>query len=382
MRVRHPTERVLEHKAEWLELFYDLVLVAALSSSNHAFVVAPTIGHAVVAMLAILGLFLLWLLTTLMHNRFMVDGIIYRSLLLIQMMGLLIAAIAANPNDDISWQYSLTSYALALATVGLMFALAPVMIGRPVPGVWIAALGCLLAAGICLITVLLPEWVSSWAMVLAILLSLGPVAYYFARRASTTFPLHADHLRERLGLLVLIVIGEGFLQLLNSAHDKGSDVDIRFFLLVFLFNFALGAAYFDGVFTKGKDSDSRLWGATVLAHFFLIVGIIIGSDELAIFAGVDPEASVDSGGVLFAVAVSLIFLSLGALDAISHHCVTRNALVLVALGLLMLIYGTLAAQLHAMDPRFEVIVISMVLVIYSFAFAWRERRASFSQSPL
>ena len=381
MKVARSTQPGLERKVDWLELFYDLVLVAALSSSNHVFVADPTLGHALVALVAVLGLFLVWLLTTLVHNRFMVDGILYRALLLIQMVCLLFAAIAANPNDAIGWQFSMTSFGLALATIGLMFALVPAMIGQPVPGIAIAALGCFLAAAVCLIAAALPEWLSTSAMILALLISFGPVVFYFARRAMPAYPLHAEHLYERLGLLVLIVIGEGFLQLLNSSHDKAYEINVTFFLLVFLFNFALGTAYFDGVLTKGKGFDSRLWGAAVAAHFFLIVGIIMATDELAILAGIDSANHVESGGDLFAAAVILIFFSLAALESITHHSITRHAIVQIGIGLVVLCYAVAASLAHGTNQRMEVTVLSMTLILYSLAFAGLQRRARLSQSP-
>ena len=74
-----------DRKAGWLELFYDLAVVAALGVSNDAFIEHPSFETAYFSLLALAALFSVWLLTTLIHNRFAIDGIIYRILLLLQM---------------------------------------------------------------------------------------------------------------------------------------------------------------------------------------------------------------------------------------------------------------------------------------------------------
>lgn len=138
-----------ERKPGWLELFYDLAVVAALAASNDSFIEDPTVESGIFAVLSLAALFSFWLLTSLVHNRFPVDGLLYRVLLLIQMSGILLAAVALNAGTSTSWRYGLLAMAIALVTISCMFALAWVRVRQPVPGIRVSIISPLLGAAAC-----------------------------------------------------------------------------------------------------------------------------------------------------------------------------------------------------------------------------------------
>ena len=109
-----------DRKAGWLELFYDLAVVAALGVSNDAFIEHPSLETAYFSLLALAALFSVWLLTTLIHNRFAIDGIIYRILLLLQMSGILLTAISVGEGSAIDWRGGLISLGFVFLTIGGM----------------------------------------------------------------------------------------------------------------------------------------------------------------------------------------------------------------------------------------------------------------------
>ena len=70
----------------WLELFYDLVFVAAVITFSDAISLEPDLGRIGAVDAAFVVTWLVWLATTLHANRYRDDGAVQRALVLGQML--------------------------------------------------------------------------------------------------------------------------------------------------------------------------------------------------------------------------------------------------------------------------------------------------------
>jgi|APGre2960657505_1045072.scaffolds.fasta_scaffold03100_8 low temperature requirement protein LtrA len=354
-----------DRKAGWLELFYDLSVVAALGASNDAFIQNPSAETASFALLALGALFSVWLLTTLIHNRFAIDGIIYRILLLLQMSGILLTAISAGEGDSIGWQGGLISLGFVFLTIGGMYALARIQIGRPVQGLKVSIISTALGALICFAGVFLSKETLLYIFALALIVTMAPILISFLRNASQDYPLHPDHLRERLGLLFLIAIGESLIHLVGVLTETTAGSDYRFFFLVILFDLALATAYFEGVFSKRRTAHPRLWRGTVFAHFILILGVTAAADEMAIFASTDPGTTEAANAGVFAVAIGLLLIGLTLLEVITNNRIVNLTWVQAALAAAVMAFGLYQIRNGDTQSRMGILLLSIAFIIWS-----------------
>ena len=88
--------------------------------------------------------------------------------------------------------------------------------------------------------------------------------------------LDAEHLGERLGQLVIIVLGEAFVGLVSTLGGRSSIPNPVYFVLTFLVVFAIWTLYFSSVMPAGVPRQSRS-AAGVAAHARLLMFGAIGA---------------------------------------------------------------------------------------------------------
>ena len=365
-----------DRKAGWLELFYDLAVVAALGVSNDAFIEHPSFETAYFSLLALAALFSVWLLTTLIHNRFAIDGIIYRILLLLQMSGILLTAISVGEGSAIDWRGGLISLGFVFLTIGGMYGLARIQIGRPVQGLKVSIISTALGALICFAGVLLSKETLLYVFALALIVTMAPILISFLRNVSHDYPLHPDHLRERLGLLFLIAIGESLIHLVGVLTEATAGSDYRFFFLVVLFDLALATAYFEGVFSKRRTAHPRLWRGTVFAHFILILGVTAIADEMAIFASTDPGSTEAANAGVFAVAIGLLLIGLTLLEVITNNRMVNLTWAQAALAAAVMAFGLYQIRNGDTQSRIGILLLSIAFI------TWLVMRVAISRRAL
>ncbi len=365
-----------DRKAGWLELFYDLAVVAALGVSNDAFIEHPSFETAYFSLLALAALFSVWLLTTLIHNRFAIDGIIYRILLLLQMSGILLTAISVGEGSAIDWRGGLISLGFVFLTIGGMYTLARIQIGRPVQGLKVSIISTALGAFICFAGVLLSKEALLYVFALALLVTMAPILFSFLRNVSQDFPLHPDHLRERLGLLFLIAIGESLIHIVGVLTNTTAGSDYRFFFLIVIFDLALATAYFEGVFSKRKPAHPRLLIGIIFAHFILILGVTAAADEMAIFASSDPGTTEAANAGVFAVAIGLLLIGLTLLEVLINNRLVNLTWAQAALAAAAMLDGLYQIRNGNTQSRIGILLISIAFI------TWLVMRVAISRREL
>lgn len=243
-----------ERKVGWLELFYDLIYVAAIIQLGNA------LSHhvSISGFLAFFGLFIpiwwAWTGFTFYNNRFVVDDFLHRCLVFVQMFGIGGMAVSVGDVLDGGTEGFAIFYALVRFVLVAMYARVWAqhketrdMTGR-------MSIGMLVGAALWLSSVLVEgPWVFAfWGLALLAdgISTLGPGA----RRIAAKYPPDVMHFTERYGLLTIIVLGETFVKVLSAVADEraapvaGATHDFLFMgVLGVLITVSMWWIYFDDV---------------------------------------------------------------------------------------------------------------------------------------
>ena len=367
-------------RVSWFELFYDLMVVAAISLVGKVYLKSPlwsTTGQILVAMTV---LFTVWLLTTLFYGLHRGDSFGRRLLLVAQMVAIALAVLAL---DDAGLQDAsgLGALAVVLVVPALLFANAS-RSGAPASGPSrTLAICCGLAAGLLAIgAVVTPpegsattEWIVQGFAVAAILVILVPLLAIVLPRVRASLDWH--HLDERFGLIVIIVLGESFLNLIGSVSSVGSIPSMGFFTLTIVIAYCLWAIYFTSVQTVGAPRTVTRLRVWILGHAFLVfAAVAVGVEFTSLTVGqVKGVAMPDGnwtalpmagavGAVLLLtsmvqgarrqiVVVHIVaFATLVVLAAIDLAQVDSTSTVLVTIGAFVVIADTLACAVINRRP--------------------------------
>jgi inward rectifier potassium channel len=214
-----------EKKVSWIELFYDLIFVAAIIQLGNA------LSHHVdlAGFLRFAGLFvpiwLLWTGYTFFQNRFELDDFLHRAMVFAQMfaVGAMAAFVGRVQNghpEGFALAYAGARFLLALFYLRVWFQLKE---ARELTARW--SLLFFIDAGLWLISVFVPPpWsYTLWALGIGVNLWL-PVSQAW-RELAGRYPPDVLHMSERYGLLTIIVLGESFVKVLSElAGDGGAKV--------------------------------------------------------------------------------------------------------------------------------------------------------------
>jgi low temperature requirement protein LtrA len=267
-------------RVTWLELFFDLIFVAAVSQ-----VAEPLREHySVVGLLRFAPLFVLiwwaWTGHTVFSTRFDTDDVIQRGLTLVQMFA--VAVMAANAKDALDSRSS-AGFAAAYAAVRFVlvaqyFRARHVPEARPLTRRYLVGRGA--AAILWLASALVPAPERFWLWGIAFAIDLGTP--WVAVPHSVKVPPDAAHLPERFGLFTLILLGESVvavMQGMESQEDWSPAAAASAFLGMGI-SFLIWWWYFDGasgaseqpVRTNREAIRFHIWS---YAHFPLYLGIVI-----------------------------------------------------------------------------------------------------------
>ncbi|MEM7141137.1 MAG: low temperature requirement protein A [Actinomycetota bacterium] len=342
----------------WLELFYDLVYVATLIqignflSSNLDW---TGFGRFLVLMFVT---WWAWSGETAYQNRYFVDDVIHRMLVLVQMFG--VASMGLSVSEafgDLSAQFAL-SFVLVRTVLVVMW----VRSHRAHPESRALASAYKLGIGggvvIWLASIALPDDVRWIAWLVAIAFEI----VFFARpsviRETFTWQPDDHHLVERFGIFTIIVLGEAFVKILDDAQGTqlGSDQVVSGVILVTCL-FALWWLHFSDSAGELYDLSSSVKPLSWLyGHLFLAVALVMfGVAAKKLFAetiSYPGEAVTEEYRLLltFALAVFLIGQSLityGVDDALTTLSQSRRIVGYlggaVAIGVLGVVLATASA---------------------------------------
>lgn len=360
---------VARPRVAWFELFYDLVIVAAVSYTAHAFVDEPTWEMGVWIAGSTFIMFRLWLLTVLNHNLDHRDGQVRRLLILLQMLSLIVAALATAAAQGLPNAMGFGALAVAFGTVSVMYAMTARHDGNPLVRQLrvSSAIGALVLA----IGVVLPDdatWSfatpAPWLLLLGVGAASAPLLGSGFTRVLEQRLLDREHIGERLGQLIIIVLGESFLSLVSELTGLPSIPSPLFFVLTFVVVFAIWTIYFSSILPAGAPatpSGVRMW---LLAHWVLMFGAVAAASAFSALATapVSPESGQDASSWT-TLPLAIVMLSLGVQARLAHGRPTGLASLHLGAGALLLMLAAVGLFVTVGGVNWEVAVGSLVVIV-------------------
>ncbi len=310
-----------ERKVGWLELFYDLIYVAAIIQLGNALSENIGLGGFLAFFALMTPIWLAWTGFTFYSNRFVVDDVIHRCGVFVQMF--FIGAVAVCVPDV--FNHEPQGFALAYAGVRLL------LMGAYLR-TWIQTdevreltfrytIGYGLSGLMWLGSAFIPEpWCYVvWAAALGVDLatSLAPRAREMVERCQPD----VHHMTERYGLLTIIVLGESFVKVLSAVSEHGLTFTVGAMGAV-----ALGITcfmwwlYFDdigGSRIKQTKWASDIWIYSHLPFTVSVVAVGVAVKKAVFFAPMETAPA--KYRWLLCGTLALALLSASVLDHVSER---------------------------------------------------------------
>lgn len=362
----------------FLELFYDLVFVAATMILSNVFSHHITWSEAGRTTLMFGILWLLWFHSTVLMNVERFDDTIQRALVFAQMLLIFLSAIAYADRDIgtvafVSFTYPVAVLLVAVGYHRLHWA------DEPVRSWGLARRNRLvLAAGLVLIGDFFPDGIDWVFFSAALLLLVLPTSVRVRRLDPAAIPgLDEHHLAERAALLTLIVMGEALVKaaIVITAGSLGV-WDVSALMTLFVILFGLFSLYFDDVPKAGIRPGIVFGELWLMAHIVLqvsIVGMAIGVSK---YLQTGSRNAPDEAVVILMVAFAGIFVGLALIAAFDRR-VPRGALLTARLFTAAVAFslGFIPLNFRAVVPGTYLLELA-ILAVVNAVFSARMRRST------
>lgn len=306
----------------WLELFYDLVMVAAIIVFSHGVAVEPT-WNTVLKTVAIFSvLWWVWLITTLLVNIDPTMNTVRRGLLFAQMLTMVLLIIVGS-HDETQWRDPLA------AMIGALLVLVAVLhevTRRTRPELAAFAIprrnAFLLAAVLAVVSGSLPDALAAGVWAVIAVLMVVPVLVDRFDQGVDRPASNLEHLADRLAALTTIVLGESFIRVaLTGSGRHLYEINFIIVCLEFFVVCSLWIAYFDDVAVAGMPPGRRRQRWWLVGHLPLHVGIIGTAIGLGAFATLRQSNDLTDADIrLLTAPLVLAFIALGLVGL----CSARN----------------------------------------------------------
>lgn len=367
------THRVASHTivqmGVWIELFYDLVFVAAIlvfSSAVSHLHDGARIGWVVIVFSAV---WWVWLSTTIFANRFRMTDLGHRLLILMQMFLVVLIAMEARAGVVDDAAYLAVAYGLLVGTVAAMYWRAAHQGGPHAPFARQLATLNTIAAACFIVAAPLPEGARIGLAAVGLAVVVLPAVIRSSRLAEFP-PIDERHLVERLGAFTIIVCGESFVKVAIAVSDNTvNGVDVVALAFQFVLTFALWASYFEDIPHAGINQ-RRLapWLSFHLLTQLGIAGTAIGVSKLVALGFLDHLPAEDVLEIMATLA--LVYLGLAGIGVCTRRRPIRPLLLLrLATALIVVLVGFGAWKLPWLDLIEGVAALTVVAIAHAFLVA-------------
>jgi low temperature requirement protein LtrA len=354
-----------ERRTGWLELFYDLVLVATVSQVS-----LYLAGH--VTWRGVLGYALLfvpvwfsWIGATFYHDRFETDDVSHRLLIF--------ALMAANATVAAHIPTALTtdpggfvcSYLSVRAVICFLWWRggyhSPV--ARPLTNRYLLGFG--LAIGLWLVSLGMTGWQQKavWAAAVATELATPFLTLTIQARMPR---LSQSHLPERFGLLTLIILGETVVSAINGlAASPASLPALAVGLGGLAVTFGLWWLYFDNIMGRRLRQHGGIMPLWVHGHLWLALGLVaVGAGMLHLIRYADSLAVPAAVRWLVCGMGAMVLVAMGVLEStIDMASDAEHLRWLAPIGAVALLLTALLGQGLTAGRLVAVLVTLLVLLV-------------------
>ncbi len=319
--VFHDPHKFGEKKATWLELFYDLIFVAAFIHLGNGFSDHVGWEGALRFVMVFVPMWVVWTGYTFFINRFTIDDFIHRIIVFVQMFSIGAMAVGAPEVLEKRHTVFVTSFAVAQGVIAFLYIRSWLQVkdGRAYSGYW----GAVFAAGamVWVASLLLPEPAATILRGVALLGVISAPLSRQSRAIADRFPGDQEHLSERYGLLTIIVLGESFVKVLSSLYGKGASLPVLGQAGVLLvLTCCLWWIYFDDV--AGSRIRGRRFTPIIWLYAHLPLQMALTATGVAIKKAVAFDMMVPAPEAyrwLFSGSLGLALLSVAVIDSVTER---------------------------------------------------------------
>lgn len=367
-----------ERHATWLELFYDLVLVVAVSQVAQVL----SLDHSPKGLVIAVGLFMpimwVWAGHTVYATRFDTDDLVYRLLTFLQMfavMGMAVEVAHAAHGEGRGFGISYLGARIILLIL-LARAFYHVREARFFNRVYLIGFG--IGAGVWALSFLLPEnrqW-TLWMLSLTIEL---PVPWYIWFKRQPLSHISASHIPERFGLFTIIVLGESVVAVARGLTEQkwqpGAVVTAAFGFLVAICVWWVYFRHLERAIGRFRLGSGQPY---IFSHIPFWLGIIMMSTG-TIHAIMESHASLLSSGTVMLLLAGFGLWAAGGflMDHVTCPEETRTAPFRYASVFGMLI--VLASANRFLTPLMTVGLLSVSSLLFVFIDERRRLKTSLSK---
>lgn len=316
----HTHKEHKEKKVTWLELFYDLVYVAAFIQLGDAFSKNISVEYFVKSAGIFTAMWLSWTGFTYYANRYTVDDFLHRIMVFVQMF--CVGAMAISIPNLLAGKPIVfgLSYALSLIIIAALYLRSIVQQnhGRDYAYYWG---GTFATVGIIWALSLLSKdyYYVGWAlgcMVVFISPMIGK-----SRELVEYYPLDLEHLSERYGLLTIIVLGESFVKVLTQlSSTKAGAPEILQASFALLLTCSLWWIYFDDIASAHIKKTKNAMVTWLFTHIPLQLSIILmGVGIKKVVTSPMDEALTLKYAILLGCAIGAALISAGIIDSVTYR---------------------------------------------------------------
>ena len=357
------TKQASRH-ATWLELFYDLVYVIVIARLVHHITVghhdAVALHDYFIYVMLFVPVWWAWTGHTLFENRFGTNDFADRFLTLLQMFfAVLLAVFIVKADSDNSKAFAFV-YGLIRFVLVVMYLRVHIS-NREIRHITRGfLLGFSIAVMLWWLSVLMPVPYVFYVWMLAMLIDMAtPI---LLRKKLNVISVHAEHLPERTGLLVIILLGESILGVVTAAESTQWNM---LFLMNLFFGFSLVCCvwwlYFD---TLERTLMGRLRGAAQLhiyGHLPVYIGLGMQAAAIQHLAIADYPATAIA--ILLCLSLVIILLPLQIIHFQHIDKTTRTPFFIRGITII-LILSSLPFATHVVNGTVIAAMVLFVLVIY------------------
>lgn len=267
-----------DRHANWTELLFDLIFVAAISQ----LALNLNGNYDIISLLELIPIFFViwygWLGHTFFLSRFGTDDVFTRFFTMGQMI--VVAFLTINAKDALGSTGS--GFAVCYAFLRFMLVAEYYLVGRryepakPLTNHY--GIGFGIAALIWLISAFIP---APWRFLLwGLAIIIDIITPLTAGNLHIDFPPHPTHLPERFGLFTIILIGEAVLSIVFAVSTIGLSIYTGIIgLMGLIIAFTIWWGYFEeskgaGVRVQESEDDIRKYQLWLYSHFPLLLGIV------------------------------------------------------------------------------------------------------------
>ncbi|ASA20430.1 low temperature requirement protein A [Paenibacillus donghaensis] len=260
-------------KVTWLELFYDLLFVAAVSKATHVLLHVEhgviTAEHLAKFMLIFIPIWWAWVGQSVYNNRFGEDSNKQRIFMILQLFFVLIMTASLNTDFNAYYLSFLIGY-IGLRTLTIVQYLLTARVHTGHKRETAQFFGTYFWIGIVIscCSLFFDSWIRYFVLYAGI--AVDVLVPLIGRRKLVITPIHTAHLLERFGLFTLILLGESVISMLAVLQSEAFTAStVGFAVMAFICVISIWWQYFEKL-EHHMDETTETAGQTLMyGHLFI-----------------------------------------------------------------------------------------------------------------